>query len=257
MPAPDSIAAMLLGNLIAQAAGYFVVVGVVFLVVWRWGRERFKGSRIQPVRRFNAAQLRREIFYTLVTFVVGTATAGTLVVMHGRGLTRIVDGPVAPWIVVAWVLGSLAFNDLWFYAWHRLLHTRTLFRLVHSVHHKSVDVNPFSSYSFHAAEGFILGAWVVPAGIFLPMPVVAIGVLQVIGLTNNVMSHLGYEFLPRWLLKVPLLRLTNTATFHSLHHTRLEGNYGLHTRLWDRLFSTEIPEYEATFLARGSDHTAS
>jgi len=66
-----------------------------------------------------------------------------------------------------------------------------------------------------------------------------------------VMAHLGYEFLPRWLLRVPLLRWTNTATFHSLHHTRLNGNYGLHSRLWDRLFGTEVPDYEECFLRRG------
>ena len=79
----------------------------------------------------------------------------------------------------------------------------------------------------------------------------AVGVLQVVGLLNNVMSHLGYELLPRWVLRVPLLRFTNTATFHSLHHTRLRGNFGLHTRLWDRAFGTEVPDYEAVFLQRG------
>jgi sterol desaturase/sphingolipid hydroxylase (fatty acid hydroxylase superfamily) len=120
------------------------------------------------------------------------------------------------------------------------------------VHHKSVDVNPFSSYAFHAAEAVILGIWIVPVAVLLPLPLSALGLLQVIGLLNNVMSHLGYELLPRWLLRVPLLRLTNTATFHSLHHTRLQGNFGLHSRFWDRLFGTELPEYEETFRRRGT-----
>ena len=44
---------------------------------------------------------------------------------------------------------------------------------------------------------------------------------------------------------------TNTATFHSLHHTRSRGNFGLHTRLWDRLFGTEIADYERVFVERG------
>ena len=153
--------------------------------------------------------------------------------------------------IFAWVVALLAFNDLWFYGWHRLLHHPRLFRYVHAVHHKSVDVNPFTSYSFHAFEGFVLGLWIVPASVILPLPMSALAVLQVIGLANNVMAHLGYEFLPRWLLRVPLLRLTNTATFHSLHHTRLNGNYGLHSRVWDRLFGTELPEYERVFLTRG------
>jgi sterol desaturase/sphingolipid hydroxylase (fatty acid hydroxylase superfamily) len=42
----------------------------------------------------------------------------------------------------------------------------------------------------------------------------------------------------------------NTSTFHNLHHTSLKGNYGLMTRMWDRLLDTEIEHYEATFHAR-------
>ena len=38
----------------------------------------------------------------------------------------------------------------------------------------------------------------------------------------------------------------------SLHHTRHRGNFGLHSRIWDRLFGTEVPDYEEVFLARGS-----
>ena len=118
-------------------------------------------------------------------------------------------------------------------------------------------MNPFTSYSFHAGEAVLLGAWIVPAAVLLPIPMASLGALQVFGLANNVMAHLGYEFLPAWLMKVPILRWTNTATFHSLHHTRSRGNFGLHTRLWDRLFGTEIADYESVFVARGKDEASS
>ena len=75
--------------------------------------------------------------------------------------------------------------------------------------------------------------------------------MQVIGLSNNVMSHLGYELWPKWLLKVPGLRWVNSATFHSMHHTRVNGNYGLMLRVWDRLLGTEVPGYDEVFLQRG------
>jgi sterol desaturase/sphingolipid hydroxylase (fatty acid hydroxylase superfamily) len=70
---------------------------------------------------------------------------------------------------------------------------------------------------------------------------------QVVGLLNNVGSHLGYELLPRWWLRAPILRWTNTATFHALHHERFTGNFGLFSRVWDRLFGTEIVDYERAF----------
>jgi sterol desaturase/sphingolipid hydroxylase (fatty acid hydroxylase superfamily) len=147
-----------------------------------------------------------------------------------------------PLHTAAWVLGLLVLNDAWFYGWHRLLHHPRVYRFVHNVHHKSVDVNPFSSYSFHAVEGFLLGAWVIPAALLVPMPIAALGVMQVIGLGNNVMSHLGYEIFPAWLRRTPPFCWMNSATFHSAHHTSLKGNYGLFFRVWDKLLGTELPE---------------
>jgi sterol desaturase/sphingolipid hydroxylase (fatty acid hydroxylase superfamily) len=246
-----SIPVMLVLNVLSQAVVYFALTGALFWGVWRWGRERFRGARIPGPRRVDARQIRREVLHTLVTILAGTTSAGPLIGLHAAGLTKLVDGPVSTLAVLAWVLAGVVFNDGWFYGWHRLLHHPKLFRHVHVVHHRSIDVNPFTSYSFHAVEAVLLGIWIVPAALLLPIPTAAIGVLQVLGLANNLMAHLGYEFLPRWLLKVPLLRWTNTATFHSLHHTRSRGNFGLHTRLWDRLFGTELPDYEQVFLARG------
>lgn len=250
--AGDSMVVMLAGNLVAQVVGYYAVVGLVFLLVWRWGRERLAGRRIPAPARFGREQFLREFRNTLVTFAAGTVSAGAVVALHARGLSRLSSAPTPAWATLAWTVAFVAFNDAWFYGWHRLLHHPRLFRYVHAVHHKSVDVNPFTSYSFHALEGFILGAWVIPVSVLLPLPMASLGLLQLIGLSNNVMSHLGYELLPAWLLRVPLLRWTNTATFHSLHHTNLHGNFGLHTRLWDRLFGTELPEYERVFVDRGA-----
>ena len=86
--------------------------------------------------------------------------------------------------------------------------------------------------------------------IYLPM----LGAIQAVGLANNMMSHLGYEFLPPWVLRIPLLRWMNTATFHSMHHTNLQGNYALMFRWLDRIFATEVPHYDKTFVARrGAD----
>lgn len=62
-------------------------------------------------------------------------------------------------------------NDGWFYATHRLLHSPWLFKHVHSVHHRSIDVNPFSVYSFHPLEGVLLTAWVIPVVLLFPIPI--------------------------------------------------------------------------------------
>ncbi len=251
-PRHSSIVQAVIGQFFAGATSYFLTVGLVFMVVWHWGRERFRSSRIPAPARFNRQQVHREIGNTLMTLVAGMASAGAVVGLKAAGLSNLSDAPASPLTIAAWVGVGILFNDAWFYAWHRLLHHPVLFRHVHAVHHRSIDVNPFTSYSFHAVEAILLGLWIVPASAWLPIPVTALGITQVIGLANNVMAHLGYEFLPRWILKVPVLRWTNTATFHSLHHTRSRGNFGLHTRMWDRLFGTEVPDYEQIFLTRGT-----
>lgn len=245
---------MFVQGFVAQASAYFAVVGLLFLVLWKWGEARFRGARIQAKKRVTGKQLAFEVKNTLVVLLTGTGTAVVISLLYANGSTKLTTQAATigwPAIVATFAL-LLVLNDAWFYGWHRLLHHPKLFRHVHAVHHKSVDVNPFSSYSFHVVEALILGGWVLPMVLLVPIYLPMLGVLQGIGLANNVMSHLGYEFLPRWLLRAPLLRWINTSTFHNLHHTSLTGNYALMFRFWDRLLGTEVPSYEQTFLERGA-----
>ncbi|MBK7829774.1 sterol desaturase family protein [Nannocystis sp.] len=245
---------VILQSFVTQVGGYLAVVGLLFLIFWVWGERRFAARRVQKRKRFTGKQLRHELLHTLITFVVSLASVGVLLVLHSMGRTRLVDvqAPGQTLALVLWIGGLIVFNDVWFYGWHRLLHTPWLFRHVHAVHHKSVDVNPFSSYSFHAFEGFILGAWIIPAAIWLPIPMAALGVVQVIGLMNNVNSHLGYELLPAWWVRVPPFKWTASSTYHNLHHQRLNGNYALFFRWLDRAFGSEVVGYEAAFCDRSA-----
>ena len=93
----------------------------------------------------------------------------------------------------------------------------------------------------------MISAWAVPLVMMVPFYIPVFAVVQAIGTANNIMSHLGYELFPKWLLRVPLLKWINTATFHSLHHTEFRGNYGLFFRFWDRILGTELPTYEKAF----------
>lgn len=249
---PGNPLLMFLQAFVSQAAGYFAVAGLLYFLVWKLGERRFQPRRIQEKKRFNRRQLTFEVKNTLVTLAMGTTTAIAISLLYAKGWTKLTTDPRTlgwPTIVGSFVL-LLVLNDAWFYGWHRLFHHPKLFRYIHVVHHKSVDVNPFSSYSFHVLEGFILGAWVIPTVLCVPMYLPMLGVLQVVGLANNMMSHLGYEFLPSWLLRVPVLRWMNSATFHSMHHAEFHGNYSLMFRWLDRLFGTELRNYEQTFTER-------
>lgn len=254
MVQPTHPLSMFLEAYLTQVVSHFALMGLVFLVVWKWGEERFRGARIQAKKRVDRRQLWFETKNTLATIAVGTANAMAVSLLYARGMTKLTtDRAVIGWPGIA--LGLFAFlvvNDAWFYAFHRLMHHPKLFRHVHAVHHKSVDVNPFSVYSFHPIEALVLGGAVIPFVLLVPTYLPALGVAQIVGLANNVMSHLGYELLPRWFVKVAPFRWMNTSTFHNLHHTQLRGNYGLLFRVWDRVFGTELPGYEKAFLERGA-----
>lgn len=246
---------MLAQGFIAQIGTYFAIVGLLYLLVWKWGEKRLVSRRIQARKRVDGQQIRFEIKNTLIVLIASSPVTLAISMLYASGATKLtLDASVIGWpIIAATFVAVLILNDAWFYFWHRLLHHPKLFRYVHATHHKSVDVNPFSSYSFHWFEGFILGAWILPVALFVPVYIPMLGALHAIGLANNVMSHLGYEFFPRGLLRVPLLRWINTSTYHNLHHSSFNGNYALMFRFWDRMLGTELPQYEASF--RKSEET--
>jgi sterol desaturase/sphingolipid hydroxylase (fatty acid hydroxylase superfamily) len=254
---PD-LALLFVKVLVGQTANYFLVVGLVFLLVWKVGARALASRRIPTRFDFSAAQVRREVLNTVVTLAIGAVSAVFIMTMYKNGSTKLSTGD--DWTVLESLgafVGLLLFNDAWFYWWHRLLHHPTLFKAVHAVHHRSVDVNPFTSYSFHGVEGFILGAWSIPMALFVPMSVKVLMAAQVVGLANNVVSHLGYEVLPKWWVRVPPFKWTSSATFHSLHHSTFNGNYGLMTRFWDRLMGTEVASYEQVFVTRSEPSASS
>jgi sterol desaturase/sphingolipid hydroxylase (fatty acid hydroxylase superfamily) len=239
-----------LGAYVGQAVGTLALFGLIFLVTRRWAAGLLSGRRISTRGSgVDRSQLFHEVRHSLVVFAVGSAQAVMVQTLHESGGTKLIEG-LGPWGLVGAIgsfLGLILFNDLWFYSMHRLLHTSFLYKHIHSVHHRSIDVNPFSSYSFHLIEAILVTGWVLPAALYIPFPMPVLMVTQVVGLANNLMAHLGYELLPRWWAGVPILRWSNSATFHSMHHTRFKGNYGLFSRVWDRLFGTELDQYEETF----------
>lgn len=198
------------------------------------------------------AQIRHEIVNSILTMLVGTGQVALLTLMRDRGWAKIGEGAPLGTIKGAGTAGLLLIiADAWFYMVHRFLHHPKIYKHVHAVHHRSIDVETLSSYSFHVVEAFLVNAWTYFVFAVLPVDMSVLGFVQVVGLLNNLISHGGFEFLPKWWLKVPILGWSNSATFHSQHHTRFNGNYGLMFRLWDQLLGTELSGYEEAFVERG------
>ncbi len=244
---------------VPQAILYFSVVGLLFVFIWKVFAKALAGRRIQAKTRVNRAQLKREAVLSLLTLAIGSLNAGVVFALHGAGYSKLSEdaSQFTPLGIVASLIGIIVYNDTWFYWWHRIFHHPRLFRMVHSTHHKSVDVNPFSTYSFHAIEGFVLGVGTLPLFFMVPLYLPTVMVLQLVGLAKNLEAHLGYELLPRWYIRIPPFCWFTTSTYHNQHHEKFNGNYSLFFRFWDRLCGTEFPDYEETFLRRPSKGNAS
>ena len=144
---------------------------------------------------------------------------------------------------------TTAWAEVWHYFSHRAFHLRSL-HWIHVEHHKSHLNSPLTAISFSFSEKLIFDL-----GILLPLAAIdefshlnPFGIMAwYVGyLVINSFSHANFEFksanFNRWFGKV----LTST-TYHSLHHSRYTGNYGLGTRVFDRLFQTEWNDYEALY----------
>jgi lathosterol oxidase len=146
---------------------------------------------------------------------------------------------------------ALAFvwAELWHYVSHRAMHLKAL-DWIHAEHHKSHVNGPITAISFSFSEKLIfdlgyLGALAI-VDVVVPLNFHGIVLWYVGYLVMNSFGHANFEFRPGDYNSF-LGKLMTSTTYHSLHHARYTHNYGLATRFFDRLFSTEWTDYEKLF----------
>ena len=224
------------------------LVTLAYFLFWKKFKNRFQHWRIQIKQRTDSKQIKRELKNAVTTMIVGASFSSIVIYLSTKGYTRIYTN-ISDHNIFFAISGFfilLLLDDTWFYWCHRLLHHPKIFRYIHLEHHRSVDVNPFTSLSFFWVEPFLLTCWIFPVAIFLPVYAPVLGLVQIWGLLENIKSHLGYEIYPSNFNKT-WLRFLTTSTHHNMHHTKFNGNYGVHFRIWDKLLNTEFKEYENEF----------
>jgi sterol desaturase/sphingolipid hydroxylase (fatty acid hydroxylase superfamily) len=147
-------------------------------------------------------------------------------------VVRLAPFALGPTLVVLAV--GFAWWELWFYAGHRLLHTRAFWRF-HAVHHGLGGLHP--SLRFSAAETLLLSS-----GFYVPLSLASHAFAAVSWPT------LAMVFAGAYALNVashahPASRFASSLSRrHSLHHAGARGHFGLVTPACDWLFGTHSPE---------------
>ena len=115
------------------------------------------------------------------------------------------------------LLVGVLFVPLWrgfhFYFSHRFLHIRPMYKFVHSLHHRNVDVEPFAGLCMHPVEHLFYYACLAPTIWYGGHPFLMLWNGYHL-LLSPAASHSGWE------------DHFQSDQFHYLHHARFECNYG-------------------------------
>lgn len=230
-----------LENYISGFLSMFSIMSVVYLIFWKVFPKKLNNRKIQLSKRAGWSQIKEEIIHSALATVGSTLFILLIFYLRDNGMTKLVEEPGA--FGMGYELLTVAVlilaADTWFYWLHRWMHHPSVYKYVHALHHRSLDVNPYTSNSFHALEAVGLTLFILPIIMLMPVSAFALGITQALGTFNNIKSHLGYELYPKF-FKIPPFNMLITATNHSLHHTQYNGNYGLYFRFWDIICGTEL-----------------
>jgi len=144
-------------------------------------------------------------------------------------------------ISLALFLLLAALGDLWFYAEHRLAHTKFFVRF-HRVHHQSPIPTPWTNDRFAFAEVIMIQSYMIVAMLLLPIPGTMIFVYRLYDQIKGMIGHCGYEYFAGRMAYWPFPLAC--VAHHDAHHEKYSVNFGAFLTVWDRLFGTLEEGYD-------------
>jgi len=186
---------------------------------WRFHPQRFGGTG-RPFFLHN--QLWDNIFWNAGWgVIIWTAYEVLLLWAYATGRAPYLDPAAHPvWFILVLLAIPLA-HSVHFYAIHRFLHWRPMYRRFHAVHHRNIAIGPWSGYSMHPVEQVIYLSLVLVYFVVPSHPIHAIFHLFFLTI-GGAFGHSGFAKLQLGSrLSIPL-----TSFHHQIHHRYFSCNYG-------------------------------
>ncbi|NTT88018.1 sterol desaturase family protein [Tabrizicola fusiformis] len=195
---------------------------------------KFPSEQPSDVFWFKSQNIDNFIRSILISVPIGTAVEVIALWAFASGavpMIALADHPV--WFTTL-VLMSPIIHEAHFFFIHRAIHWPPIYRLVHSVHHNSVNPSPWSSLSMHPVEGFLYFASVFWQFALFSNPFLVVFQWNLAGF-GAVVGHIGFDKLE----VTPDTAIDSHAYAHYLHHKHFEVNYCDDGVLpWDKWFGT-------------------
>ena len=224
-------------------------VALLLLIAGGWHLRlyyrRAQGSRFKYTSRWPATnskaflfgnQVWDNMFWSLTSgAMVWTLYEALMMWAYARGWLPWIGFASNPvWFVALFLLLPI-WNDIHFYFVHRLTHWKPFYRAAHYLHHRNINVGPWSGMAMHPIEHLLyLSRWLI----FLVLPAHPIHMLYVMQRTGlgPATGHTGFD---QVVVHTPSdTRMSIDSFYHYLHHRYFECNYGNNLLPLDRWLGT-------------------
>ena len=202
----------------------------ITLYILHWCRRPFV-----PDRTYNLQRVLHNMFYTMWGVLHWTLVETGFVycyqterlTLKNRNMTT------ADYCVMMTIaMWTPSFRDVHFYLCHRLIHIRWLYKYIHSLHHRNIDVEPFSGLAMHPVEHLYYftcyGPLLLPVLSRQPYAPFLVFWMNFHTALSPAAAHSGWE------------DHFSADLTHYLHHRYCDCNYGAAMN-FDSLFGTYQP----------------
>ena len=181
-------------------------------------------------------QIIRELKWASLSSIVFAGICALSVIMYNHGWTKIY-GDIDHHSIIYFILSPillLAGYETYYYWLHRLMHHRSVYKIIHKVHHESIEPTVFSAFSFHPLEAFVQFIFFPIVILLIPLHLSAIAAVFSILTVSAMINHAGVEVYGNgWIIKHII-----GSSHHDLHHREFKTNFGLNLTWWDNAMKT-------------------
>ncbi len=227
---------------------YLLLAGIYHKYIYR----KIRSVKPQRILSFSwsASQIRAEIIWSGISTFIFAAVGLIMILAYRKGHTAIYhdirEWPI--WYIPISIVAAMLIHETYYYWMHRWLHHPRIYRLVHKIHHESIQTTAWTSFSFHPIES-LLQAVIIPVIIFIiPLHWTLVLFLLLVMTISAIINHAGVEIFPASWGHHPIMKWFIGATHHDLHHRKFTTNYGLYFSFWDHWMGTEDVEFKNRFV---------